>query len=205
MSRDIDGAARDVQAAINAARADLPTSLRANPTYRKVNPADAPIMVLTLTSDTLTRGQLYDAAPRPSCRKSSRRSRESAKWSWAAVRCRPCGSSSSRRRFTNMASVSRTCGPRSPAPTHTARKARIDVGDQRYQIYANDQANTAEQYRSLIIAYRNGAAVRLSDVGEVSDLVENLRNAGLANGKPAVLIVLYRQPGAQHHRASSTV
>ena len=75
-------------------------------------------------------------------------------------------------------------------------KGGIDVGDQRYQIYANDQANKADDYKSLIVAYRNGAAVHLSDVGEVSDGVENLRNAGLANGKPSVLIILYRQPGA---------
>ena len=75
-------------------------------------------------------------------------------------------------------------------------KGGIDVGDQRYQIYANDQANKAADYQSLIVAYRNGAAVHLSDVGEVTDAVENLRNAGLSNGKPAILIILYRQPGA---------
>src|SRR6202000_1403487 len=75
-------------------------------------------------------------------------------------------------------------------------KGGIDVGDQRYQVYSNDQANKAADYKSLIVAYRNGAPVHLTDVGEVSDGVENLRNAGLANGKPAVLIILYRQPGA---------
>jgi len=76
----------------------------------------------------------------------------------------------------------------------------MDVGGRRYQIYTNDQATKAAEYRNLIIAYRNGAAVRVADVGEVLDSVENVRNLGLANGQPAVLVILYRQPGAQHHR-----
>ena len=195
LNRDINGAARDVQAAINAARADLPTSLRTNPTYRKVNPADAPILVLTLTSDTLTRGELYDAASTVLAQKLS----QVEGIGEVAV----SGSSLPAVRVDLIPQALYKYGigledvraALASANAHSP-KGGIDVGEQRYQIYANDQANKAADYQSLIVAYRNGAAVHLSDVGEVTDGVENLRNAGLANGKPAVLIILYRQPGA---------
>jgi multidrug efflux pump len=195
LNRDINGAARDVQAAINAARADLPTSLRSNPTYRKVNPADAPILVLTLTSDTATRGELYDAASTVLAQKLS----QVEGIGEVAV----SGSSLPAVRVDLIPQALYKYGigledvraALASANAHSP-KGGIDVGDQRYQIYANDQANKAADYQSLIVAYRNGAAVHLSDVGEVTDSVENLRNAGLANGKPAVLIILYRQPGA---------
>jgi multidrug efflux pump len=195
LNRDIDGAARDVQAAINAARADLPTSLRSNPTYKKVNPADAPILVLTLTSDTLTRGDLYDAASTVLAQKLSQVE--------GIGEVGVSGSSLPAVRVDLIPQAIYKYGigledvraALASANAHSP-KGGIDVGDQRYQIYANDQANKAEDYKSLIVAYRNGAPVHLSDVGEVTDGVENLRNAGLANGKPAVLIILYRQPGA---------
>ncbi len=195
LNRDIDGAARDVQAAINAARADLPTSLRSNPTYKKVNPADAPILVLTLTSDTLTRGDLYDAASTVLAQKLSQVE--------GIGEVGVSGSSLPAVRVDLIPQAIYKYGigledvraALASANAHSP-KGGIDVGDQRFQIYANDQANKAEDYKSLIVAYRNGAAVHLSDVGEVTDGVENLRNAGLANGKPAVLIILYRQPGA---------
>ncbi|GAB1715455.1 MAG: acriflavin resistance protein [Nitrobacter sp.] len=195
LSRNIDGAARDVQAAINAARADLPTSLRANPIYRKVNPADAPIMVLTLTSDTLERGRLYDAASTVLSQKLSQVEGIGEVTvggsSLPAVRVELIPQAL----YKYGIGLEDVRAAISSANAHSP-KGGIDVGERRYQIYANDQANKAEQYKSLIVAYRNGAAVRLSDVGEVTDSVENLRNAGLANGKPAVLIILYRQPGA---------
>jgi multidrug efflux pump len=195
LNRDINGAARDVQAAINAARADLPTSLRTNPTYRKVNPADAPILVLTLTSDTLTRGAVYDAASTVLAQKLSQVE--------GIGEVLVSGSSLPAVRVDLIPQALYKYGigledvraALASANAHSP-KGGIDVGDRRYQIYANDQANKAEDYKPLIVAYRNGAAVHLSDVGEVSDGVENLRNAGLANGKPAVLIILYRQPGA---------
>jgi multidrug efflux pump len=195
LNRDINGAARDVQAAINAARADLPTSLRSNPTYRKVNPADAPILVLTLTSDTLTRGDLYDAASTVLAQKLSQVE--------GIGEVQVSGSSLPAVRVDLIPQAIYKYGigledvraALASANAHSP-KGGIDVGDQRYQIYANDQANKAEDYKSLIVAYRNGAAVHLSDVGEVTDGVENLRNAGLANGKPAVLIILNRQPNA---------
>jgi multidrug efflux pump len=195
LNRDINGAARDVQAAINAARADLPTSLRSNPTYRKVNPADAPILVLTLTSDTMTRGDLYDAASTILAQKLSQVE--------GIGEVIVGGSSLPAVRAELVPHVLYKYGigledvraALASANAHSP-KGGIDVGGQRYQIYANDQVRKADDYKSLIVAYRNGAPVHLSDVGEVTDSVENLRNAGLANGKPAVLLILYRQPGA---------
>jgi len=195
LNRDINGAARDVQAAINAARADLPTSLRTNPTYRKVNPADAPILILTLTSDTMTRGDLYDAASTVLAQKLSQVEGIGevvvGGSSLPAVRVDLIPQAI----YKYGIGLEDVRAALASANAHSP-KGGIDVGDQRYQIYANDQANKANDYKSLIVAYRNGAAVHLSDVGEVTDGVENLRNAGLANGKPAVLIILYRQPGA---------
>jgi multidrug efflux pump len=195
LNRNIDGAARDVQAAINAARADLPTSLRTNPTYKKVNPADAPIVILALTSDTMTRGEVYDAASTVLAQKLSQ-----VEGIGEVV---VSGSSLPAVRVDLIPQAIYKYGigledvraALASANAHSP-KGGIDVNDQRYQIYANDQANKAVDYQSLIVAYRNGAAVHLADVGEVTDGVENLRNAGLANGKPAVLIILYRQPGA---------
>src|ERR1700676_5493093 len=195
LNRDINGAARDVQAAINAARADLPTSLRSNPTYRKVNPADAPILVLTLTSDTMTRGDLYDAASTVLAQKLSQVEGIGevvvGGSSLPAVRVDLIPQAI----YKYGIGLEDVRAALSSANAHSP-KGGIDVGDQRYQIYSNDQANKAADYQSLIVAYRNGAAVHLSDVGEVTDGVEDLRNAGLSNGKPAVLIILYRQPGA---------
>jgi multidrug efflux pump len=195
LNRDINGAARDVQAAINAARADLPSSLRTNPTYRKVNPADAPILILTLTSDTMTRGDLYDAASTVLAQKLSQVDGIGevvvGGSSLPAVRVELIPQAL----YKYGIGLEDVRAALASANAHSP-KGGIDVGDQRYQIYANDQANHAADYQSLIVAYRNGAAVHLSDVGEVTDAVENLRNDGLANGKPAVLIILYRQPGA---------
>ncbi|WP_246677505.1 efflux RND transporter permease subunit [Mesorhizobium sp. B2-3-12] len=195
LDRDIDGAARDVQAAINAARADLPSSLRSNPTYRKVNPADAPILVLSMTSDTLSKGQLFDAASTILAQKLSQVD--------GVGEVSVGGSSLPAVRVELNPQVLYDYGigledvraALASANAHSPKGA-IDVGDQRYQIYANDQANQANAYRSLIVAYRNGAPVRLSDVGQVNDSVENIRNAGLANGKPGVLIILNRSPNA---------
>ncbi|MBZ9740175.1 MULTISPECIES: efflux RND transporter permease subunit [unclassified Mesorhizobium] len=195
LDRDIDGAARDVQAAINAARADLPSSLRSNPTYRKVNPADAPILVLSMTSDTLSKGQLFDAASTILAQKLSQID--------GVGEVSVGGSSLPAVRVELNPQVLYDYGigledvraALASANAHSPKGA-IDVGDQRYQIYANDQANKADAYRSLIVAYRKGAPVRLSDVGQVNDSVENIRNAGLANGKPGVLIILNRSPNA---------
>ncbi|UVK47168.1 efflux RND transporter permease subunit [Mesorhizobium sp. AR07] len=195
LDRDIDGAARDVQAAINAARADLPSSLHSNPTYRKVNPADAPILILTLTSDTLSKGQLYDAASTVLAQKLSQVdgvgevSVGGSSLPAVRVELNPQALYNYGIGLEDVRAALASANAHSP-------KGAVDVGPQRYQIYANDQANHADAYRSLVVAYRNGAPVRLSDVGKVDDSVENIRNAGLANGKPGVLIILNRSPNA---------
>ncbi len=195
LDRDIDGAARDVEAAINAARADLPTALRSNPTYRKVNPADAPVLILTLTSKTLTAGQLYDAADTILAQKLSQVSGIGQVTiggsSLPAVRVELNPSAL----FKYGIGLEDVRAALAAANANTPKGA-IDVGGRHYQLYTNDQASKAAEYREMVIAYRNGAPVRLADVGEVDDSVENIRNLGLANGQPAVLVILYRQPGA---------
>jgi multidrug efflux pump len=195
LDRDIDGAARDVEAAINAARADLPTALRSNPTYRKVNPADAPIMILSLTSETLTAGQLYDAADTILSQKLSQVSGigqvQVGGSSLPAVRVELNPSAL----FKYGVGLEDVRAALAAANANTP-KGSVDIGGQRFQIYTNDQASRAAEYQNLIIAYRNGSPVRLSDVAEILDSVENVRNLGLTNGKPAVLVILYRQPNA---------
>src|ERR1700750_1541716 len=195
LNRDINGAARDVQAAINASRADLPTSLRANPTYRKVNPADAPILILTLTSDTKTRGELYDADSTVLAQKLSQVEGIGevvvGGSSLPAVR----GELIPPALYKYGIGLEDVRAALGSANAHSP-KGGIDVANQRYQIYSNDQGGKAEDYKSLIVAYRNGAPVRLTDVGEVIDSVENVRTLGLSNGKPAVMMIVYRQPGA---------
>jgi len=195
LNRDIDGAARDVQAAINAARADLPANLRSNPTYRKVNPAEAPIMVLALTSGTQSPGQVYDAATTVLEQRLSQVegvgqvSIGGSSLPAVRVELNP------RALFKYAIGLEDVRAALAAANAHSP-KGSIEIDDQHYQIYTNDQAKVAAEYRSLIVAYRNGSPVRLSDVGEVADSVENIRNAGLANGKPAVLVIVNRAPGA---------
>jgi multidrug efflux pump len=195
LDRDINGAARDVQAAINAARADLPASLRSNPTYRKVNPADAPILILALTSDTMQQGELYDAATTVLAQKLSQVEGigevtvGGSSLPAVRVELNPQALSKYGIGLEDVRAALASANAHSP-------KGAIEVKDRRYQIYDNDQASRADEYKSLIVAYRNGSPVHLADVGEVIDSVENLRNAGLANGKPSVLVILYRQPGA---------
>ena len=195
LSRDIDGAARDVQAAINAARALLPTGLPSNPTYRKVNPADAPIMILTLTSDTMTQGQMYDAASTIIAQKLSQISGVGqvsvGGSSLPAVRVELNPETLNKYGI----SVETVRGVLTAANANRP-KGSVEDGDRHWQIYANDQAKKAAEYLPLIIAYRNGNAVQLSDVAEVVDSVQDLRNAGMANGKPSVLVIINRQPNA---------
>jgi multidrug efflux pump len=195
LDRDIDGAARDVEAAINAARADLPTALRSNPTYRKVNPADAPVLILALTSHTLTPGQLFDAAATILQQKLSQvrgvGQVNIGGSSLPAVRV----DMNPTALFKYGIGLEDVRAALSSANANTP-KGSIDIGAERYQVYTNDQATRAEEYRNLVIAYRNGAAVRLADVAQVLDSVENVRNIGLANGNPAVVVVLFKAPGA---------
>jgi multidrug efflux pump len=195
LTRNIDGAARDVQAAINAARADLPANLRSNPTYRKVNPADAPIMIIALTSPTLGRGQIYDAASSVMQQKFSQLAGIGQVTIGGAALPAVRVELNPRALFKYRIGLEDVRAALASANAH-APKGAIEEGDLHYQIYDNDQATKASQYRSLLVAYRNGAPVRLSDLGEIVDSVENIRNDGLANGKPSVLVILYRQPGA---------
>ncbi len=199
LDRNIDGAARDVQAAINAARVDLPSSLRTNPTYRKVNPADAPILILSLTSDTETRGQMYDAAStilQPALSQIEGIGQVTIGGSAApAVRVELNPNAL----FKYGIGLEDVRAALASANAHSPKGA-IEDGERHFQLYTNDQANKPEDYQPLVIAYRNGAAVRLTDVATVEEGPENLRNAGLANGKPAVLVILYTSARRQHHR-----
>ena len=204
LNRNIDGAARDVEAAIQAARADLPTTLRSNPSYNKVNPADAPIMVLALTSDTLSAGQLYDSADTVIEQQFSQLSGvgqvELGGAALPAVRVelQPGPLNKYGIGLEDVRAALAAANANSP-------KGYFDVGGQRYQIYTNDQATVAAQYRDLVIAYRNGQAVRLSDIAQVSNSVENLQNAGLYNGKPSVLVIIHPSPGANVIRTVSQI
>ena len=195
IDRNINGAARDVQAAINASRADLPTSLRTNPSYRKFNPASAPVLIFTLTSNTLTPAELYDAASTVIAQKLSQVEGVGEVavngGSLPAVRAELNPSAL----YKYGIGLEDVRAALASANAHSP-KGGIDVGSRRFQLYANDQATKSDDYKSLVVAYRNGAAVRLADLGDVIDSVENLRTLGLANGKPAVMMIVYRQPGA---------
>ena len=195
LDRDIDGAARDVQAAINAARADLPTSLKSNPTYRKLNPAAAPVLILALTSDTLTPGQIYDSASTVLQQKLSQVTGigqvQIGGSSLPAVRI----DLNPRALFKYGIALEDVRAALSAANAN-APKGAVEDGPVKYQLAVNDQARAASEYRSLIVAYRDNSAVRLSDVANVSDGVEDVRNIGMANGKPAILVILFGQPGA---------
>ena len=195
LNRDIDGAARDVQAAINAARSLLPTGLPSNPTYRKVNPADAPIMILSLTSGTMNRGQMYDAASTILAQKLSQVqgigqvSVGGSSLPAVRVELNPA--------TLNKYGIGMEVVRAAIVATNVNRpKGSVEDGERHWQILANDQAKKAADYLPLIVAYRKGAAVRLADVGDVVDSVQDLRNDGSADGKPAVLLILYRQPNA---------
>lgn len=195
LSRNIKGAARDVEAAIQAARADLPTSLRANPTYHEYNPAGAPIMILTLTSKTLTPAQLYDSADTVLGQQLSQVGGvgevDLGGSALPAVRVElePGKLSSYGIGLEDIRAALAAANANAP-------KGYFDVGPQRFQIYTNDQAVDAAQYKNLIVGYRNGQAVKLSDVADVINGVENTQNAGLYNGQPAVLAVIHAMPGA---------
>jgi multidrug efflux pump len=195
LDRDINGAARDVQAAINAASADVSTSLSSNPSYRKVNPADAPLMILALTSQTLTRGQLYDAASNVLQQRLSQLdgigqvSIGGATLPAVRVELNPTAMFNYGIGLEDVRAALASANANSP-------KGTIDERDHRFQLYTNDQARVAADYRPLVIAYRKGAAVRLSDVADVQDSVQDLRNDGRADGEPSVLVILSRQPGA---------
>ncbi|CNJ26730.1 multidrug efflux system subunit MdtC [Yersinia aldovae] len=195
LSRDINGAARDVQAALNAAQSLLPTGMPNRPTYRKMNPSDAPIMIMTLTSDTFTQGQLYDFASTQLAQKIAQTEGVSdvsvGGSSLPAVRVELNPSAL----FNQGVSLDAVRQAISAANVRRPQGS-IDSSEQHWQVQANDEIKTAEGYRPLIIHYNNGSPVRLQDVANIKDSVQDVRNAGMSDGKPAILLVISREPGA---------
>ena len=195
LNRDINGAARDVQAAINAARGYLPANLPADPTYRKVNPSDAPILIVALTSDTNSKAQMYDWASSILSQKLSQVEGVGQVFvggsSLPAVRIdlSPMALSKYGISLESVRNVLSSTNVNTP-------KGHLMVGDETREIQTNDQLKKAEQYLPLVVAYKSGAAVQLGNVADVQDSVEDLRAAGFVNGKPCVMLVVFRQPGA---------
>jgi multidrug efflux pump len=195
LNRDINGAARDVEAAINAARGNLPTNLPNNPRYRKVNPADAPILILSLTSDILDQARMYDVAATVLQQKISQVGGVGQVFvggsSLPAVRVElnPGVVNNYGIGLERVRSVLAAANANRP-------KGELAGSSTAVQLHTTDQLFKARDYLPLIVTYRQGAPVRIADLGAVRDSVEDLRNAGLANGKPAVLLVIFRQPGA---------
>jgi multidrug efflux pump len=195
LDRDINGAARDVQAGIQAARALLPSGMPSMPTYRKMNPADAPIMILSLTSDTLSPGQMYDAASTVLAQRLSQVSGigkvDIGGGALPAVRVEVNPTA------LNHYGLSLDDVRAAIVASNAYRPlGALENADQRWQLGSSDQNHTAEQFKPLIVHYSNGAALRLADVAEVIDSVQDTRTYGAAKGRPAVLLILYRQPGA---------
>jgi multidrug efflux pump len=195
LDRDINDAATEVQSAINAARGQLPSGMPGNPTYRKVNPADAPIMILTLTSDTMSRGQMYDVASTVVAQKLSQvRGIGQVTVGGSSL---PAVRVELNPTVLNAYGVAISDVRNALAAANANRpKGVVESGDRAWWIYANDQAKTAAEYLPLVVSYRNGAAVRLADVAQVTDSVQDIRNAGEANGRPAVIVIINREPNA---------
>ena len=195
LSRNADSAARDVQAAINAARGNLPANLPSNPTYRKVNPADAPILIIALTSDVLNRAQMYDYASSILQQRLSQVpgigqvTVGGSSLPAVRVELNPAVVNKYGIRMEQLRAVLNQANANRP-------KGEFSGSQQAMQLSTTDQLFKASQYMPLVVAYQKGAPVRLADLGTVTDSVEDLRNAGLSNGKPSVLLVLFRQPGA---------
>ncbi len=195
LNRNIDAAARDVQAAIAAARGYLPTNLPSNPNYRKVNPADAPILLLALTSKILDKGAMYDAASSIMAQKLSQVQGVGQVFVGGSalpgvrVELNPDALSNYGIGLEQVRTILNGANTNSP-------KGHFSDGQRMWEVGASDQIFKAADYRPMVIAYHNGTAVRISDVGEAVDSVEDIRNAGYMNGLPSVLLVIFRQPGA---------
>ncbi|QPK64834.1 multidrug efflux RND transporter permease subunit [Methylomonas sp. LL1] len=195
LNRDINGAARDVQAAINAASSLLPSNMPSRPNYRRENPSDSPIMILSLTSDTVSHGRLYDLASTILAQKFSQvpgvGQVQIGGGALPAVRVE-LNPNALHHYGIGLEDVRNTINQ-----TNVTRpKGALESNGQRWQIQANDQARKAEDYLPLIVSYRNGAAVRIADLGNAIDSVEDLRNTGLKNDKPAILLIIRKQPTA---------
>ena len=195
LSRNIDAAARDVQAAINAARGNLPANLPNNPTYRKVNPADAPVLILALTSDTYDRGRMYDIAASILQQKLSQVKGvgQVIVGGGALPAVRVDINPTPLNKFgLGLEDVRTTLA----AANANRPKGEITGGDRSFSLSTTDQLLHASEYRPLIVAYRNGAPVRVSDVATVTDSIEDIRTNGLFDGKPSIVLIIFRQPGA---------
>src|SRR5438876_2127849 len=195
LNRNIDAAARDVQAAINAARGQLPANLPNNPSYRKVNPADAPIMILSLTSTIVERARMYDIGSTILQQKLAQVEGVGQVFvgggALPAVRVdvHPTALYNNGLGLEDVRAALASANANRP-------KGEVANGDRAFSLSTTDQLLKAAEYQPLIIHYSKGAAVRLSDVATVTDSVEDIRTGGLSNGKPAVLIIVFRQPGA---------
>ena len=195
LNRDIDGAARDVQAGINAARSLLPTGLPKNPVYRKVNPADSPVMIISLTSKTMTQGELYDVASTILAQKISQADGVGqvtvggSALPAVRIELNPDALNKYGIGLEQVRTAIANTNPNRP-------KGALEDNDKRWQIYANDQANRAKDYLPLVVAYQHGAAVRISDLGTAIDSVQDIHNAGSMNGIPAISIIIFKQPGS---------
>jgi len=195
LSRDIDGAARDVQAAINAARVDLPANLPSNPRYRKINPADAPILILALTSEIVSRGRMYDAASSLLQQKLSQV--DGVGQVYVGGGSLPAVRVALNPTALNQYGIGLGDVRRMLSSTNVNRpKGQLADETRTWEIRTNDQLHAAEDYLPLLVAYRDGRAVQLSDVATVEHSVEDVRTTGMTSGKPAVLIIIFRQPGA---------
>ena len=195
LNRDINGAARDVQAALNAAQSLLPSGMSSRPTYRKANPSDAPVMILTLTSDTYSRGQLYDYATTRLAQTISQIDGVGdvtiGGGSLPAVRV----DVNPQQLFSQGISLDKIRSQLSAANQRLPLGA-IDDGEQRWQLATNDVLDDASHYRSVIVHYNNGAAVRLGDIATVTNDVQDIRNIGLSDGKPAILMMIRKTADA---------
>ena len=195
LNRDIDAAGRDVLAAINAARGYLPTNLPTNPTYRKVNPADAPIFIVGLTSDTVSQSQMYDSASTILAQGLSQVTGVGqvivggSALPAVRVELNPQAVSKYGLGLEQVRTALATANVNTP-------KGQFSTGDRNWEVGANDQIFKAIDYQPLVVAYHNGTAVRISDIGQAVDGVQDLRNAGYVNGKPGVMLIIFRQPGA---------
>ena len=195
LNRNIDAAARDVQAAINAARSQLPSNLPSNPTYRKINPADAPILILALTSETVPVARLYDTSDSILAQKLAQVDGVGQVFTYGSAP--PAVRAEVNPMLLNKLGVGLDT-VRNALNAANANRPKGQIADNTISssFSDNDQLFTADQYRPLIVAYNNGGPVRLGDVADVEDSVADVRNLGLANGKPGVLVVIFRQPAA---------
>ena len=195
LNRDINAAARDVQAAINAARSQLPADLPGQPNYRKVNPADAPILILALTSENIPRPQIYDAADSILAQKLAQVEGVGQVFTWGSSRPAVRVEANPYQLNSYGISLERIRASLQAANANLAKGSLAD-SQKTWHVADSDQLFKAYEYQSLIVAGHAGAPVRLRDVAEVVDSVEDTRNLGLFGGKNSVLLAIFRQPGA---------